>query len=441
MTDTGNSNTGITYLLWQDLAGVTRTRGVPTQDVPRRLATGLGWARAGQALTAFNNIVDNPWGPMDEVRQIPDPAAGFTIPASHGLPDFNAMLCDSKQDPSTEWGCCVRSFYRAALADLVAETGLTIFASFEHEFSVSGPGFTPSAGFSIAAVQQKNDFLTALEAALTATGVTTYTIEPEYGVGQYEVACAPETGVRAADACVIARETIREIARRHGLIASFTPKPALDAVGNGAHVHLSLLDATGANCTFDDAGPMHLSPIAAQFCAGILDHIDALMAITAPTPVSYYRIGPHYWSSGYRAVGLQNREASLRITPGIGDLAARTRGHNIEYRPCDGTASPYLVLGVLVRAGLDGIRRGLTCPPGITEDPADMTQAARDAAGVRPLPASLDAALDGLLADKGASGWFDPDLLSTYLAIKRWEIGMVGQVGEDAAFARYRSAY
>ena len=105
---------------------------------------------------------------MDEVRQIPDPGATFTSPASHGMPDFNAVLCDSKQDPETDWGACVRSFYRAALADLFAETGLTIFASFEHECSVSGPAFTPSAGFSIAAVQQKNDFLTALEALVSS---------------------------------------------------------------------------------------------------------------------------------------------------------------------------------------------------------------------------------------------------------------------------------
>lgn len=438
---TNSDPTGITYLLWQDLAGVTRTRGVPSRDLPRRYGSGLGWARAGQALTAFDTIVDNPWGPMDEVRQIPDPSSAFTIPASHGLPDFKAVLCDSKLDPDTNWGACVRSFYRAALTDLQSETGLTVHASFEHEFTISGPGFAPSAGFSIAAVHQRNDLLTAIEAALTGAGVTTYTIEPEYGIGQYEVACAPETGVRAADACVIARETIREIVRRHGLHATFTPKTAPDAVGNGAHVHLSLVDASGTNQTYDAEGPMDLSPVAAQFCAGILDHIDALLAFTAPTPVSYHRLGPHHWSSGYRAIGLQNREAALRITPGIGDLLARTRGHNIEYRPCDGTASPYLVLGVLVRAGLDGIRRKLTCPPGITEDPADMTESARDASGVRPLPVTLDAALTGLLADPAAVAWFDPDLLSTYLAIKRWEIGMVRKAGEAAAFARYRQAY
>jgi glutamine synthetase len=435
------TGTGITYLLWHDLVGISRTRGVPSRDIERRYRTGLGWAKAGQALTAFGNIVDNPWGPMDEVRQIPDPAAHFTIPGTGGLPDFNAVICNSMATPDIPWECCGRSFLASALADLTAQTGLTILASFEHEFSLAGPGYVPSLGFSLAAARQKNDYLTHLEAALTAAGVTTYTIEPEYGSAQYEVACAPEPGLRAADACLIARETIREISRRHGLQASFTPKPAREAVGNGAHVHLSLVQPDGGNVTWDPAGPMELSPVALGFCAGILAHLDALLAITAPTPLSYVRLGPHHWSTGYRAIGLQNREAALRITPGIGDEAARRAGHNIEYRPCDGTASPYLVLGALVRAGLEGIRRGLTCPPGITGDPAEMSEAARAAAGVVPLNTSLGASLDALLADDVARGWFGGEMLPVYLALKRWEVAAAAEAGEEASFARYRDAY
>lgn len=432
---------GVTYLLWHDLVGVTRTRGVPTRDLSKRLATGLGWARAGQALTAFGNIVDNPWGPMDEVRQVPDPQAKFTIPGNGELPDFNAVICDSKVDGKTPWDCCGRSFYRAALDELRAETGLTVFASFEHEFSVSGPDFSPAAPFSIAAARQQNRFLTELEAALTATGVTTYTIEPEYGLGQYEVACAPETGLRAADACLIARETVREIARRHGLAASFTPKPAADAVGNGAHIHLSLVDAEGENRTYDADGPMNLSVVAAHFSAGVLAHVEALLAITAPAPVSYFRLGPHHWSAGFRAIGLQNREATLRVTPGIGDEAARRKGHNIEFRPCDGVASPYLALGVLVRAGLEGIRRKLPCPAGITVDPAEMSEADRKAAGITALPTSLGASLDALLADDVARGWFSSEMLEVYVALKRWEIGMAAEAGAEQTFARYGAAY
>jgi glutamine synthetase len=435
------SEGGITYLLWQDLVGVTRTRGVPTRDLSKRMAHGLGWARAGQALTAFGNIVDNPWGPMDEARQVPDPATVFTIPASGDAPDFHAVICDSLLEDGSPWPCAPRSFYRSALDALQAETGLSLMASFEHEFSVTGADFTPSAPFSIGAVLQQNRFLTELESALTHAGVKTYTVEPEYGVGQYEVACAPETGLKAGDVCVITREIIREIARRHGLTATFTPKPAADAVGNGAHVHFSLVDEAGHNRTYDPDGPMQLSSVAAHFSAGILAHVDALLALTAPVPVSYFRLGPHHWSTGYCAIGLQNREAALRVTPGLGSERERARGHNIEYRPCDGTASPYLVLGALVFAGLDGIRRELACPPGITVDPAEMSDAARAEAGVKLLPTSLASSLDALLADDEACAWFDREALDLYVGLKRWEVEAAAMGGEADTFARYRQAY
>ena len=107
----------------------------------------------------------------------------------------------------------------------------------------------------------------------------------------------------AADKALVTREVVREVARRHGLEASFTPKPSPDAVGSGCHVHFSLRDADGLNVAHDPDGPLGLSAVAARFCAGILAHVDALVAVTAPTPVSYYRLGPHHWSCGFRAIG------------------------------------------------------------------------------------------------------------------------------------------
>src|SRR5579863_7208582 len=162
------SEDGLTYLLWHDLVGVTRTRGVPRRDLAKRLTTGLGWARAGQALTAFGNIVDNPWGPMDEVRQIPDARTAFTIAGDDKTPDFHGIICDSKVDEQTPWTCCGRSFFRSALDRLKAETGLSLCASFEHEFSLSGEAFEPGAPFSMSAAERQNRFLTELEGALAA---------------------------------------------------------------------------------------------------------------------------------------------------------------------------------------------------------------------------------------------------------------------------------
>ena len=137
------TDTGITYLLWHDLVGLTRTRGIPSRNQKKGLAAGVGWACAGQALTPFQDIVENPWGPMDEVRQVPDPSTLFTISGDDQTPAFTAVICDSKNVDGSEWDCCGRSFFKAALADLHRETGLGIYASFEHEFSITGDGFNP----------------------------------------------------------------------------------------------------------------------------------------------------------------------------------------------------------------------------------------------------------------------------------------------------------
>lgn len=432
---------GLTYLLWSDLTGITRTRGVPTRDLARQAEAGLGWAMAGQALTPFTDIVDNPWGPMDEARQIPDMATRFTIPGDHDTPEINAVICDSRAAVDEPWDCCVRSFCADALAAFEDRTELTVTAAFEHEFSLSGDDAEPETPFSFAAARRRHGFLTDLERMLTAAGVPVETVEPEYGLSQYEVSSGPLPALRAGDIALITREVIRETARRHGLHASMTPKPSPDAVGNGAHVHLSIADADGKNVTHDPAGPAQLSDIAQRCAAGILDNIDALVALTAPAPVSYARLGPHHWSCGFRAIGVQNREAALRVVLGAAaDPKRRAKGANIEFRPVDAVASPYMVIGALVRAALHGIEGGVALPEPATMDPADMDEATRTAHGIAALPTTLDAALNALEASGPAKDWFSDRILSVYLAIKRWEAANA-IADPDAAFAAYARTY
>jgi glutamine synthetase len=436
------SESGLIYLLWSDLVGMTRTRGVPLQDFDRRLESGLGWACAGQAMTPFEHLADNPWGPMDEVRQIPDPETRFEIPAADGYPALHAVLCDSRPAPGEEWGACVRSFCRNAVADLKAETGLDLIAAFELEFLLEGPDFITEAPFSFAAARAQHSLLTSLEDMLWAAGVAPETVEPEYGRGQYEISCSPRAALKAADAALISCEIAREAARRHSLRASFSPKPTPNHVGNGCHVHLSLSDSQGRNVTSDLAGPLGLRETAARFSAGILAHMDALLAILAPSPVSYHRLGPHHWSAGYRCIGFQNREAAVRVMPGISrDPETAAKGFNLEIRAVDCTASPYLAIGVLARAGLEGIRRDLPLPPPAKIDPADMTEDARAEAGITALPASLDAALEALKADDVVRAWFPDELYQSYLSVKGWEADFAKSCAREQLFARYRHAY
>ena len=133
-------------------------------------------------------------------------------------------------------------------------------------------------------------------AALRAAGLKPDSFLPEYGARQYEVTIAPQPALKAADQAVIARELVRAAAFRLGHRAIFSPMPVADGVGNGVHIHFSLHDASGAPETYDADGPLGLSEAAAQFCAGVLHHLPAITAITAPSPVSYLRLTPNRWA-------------------------------------------------------------------------------------------------------------------------------------------------
>jgi glutamine synthetase len=429
----------IVLLMWTDYVGLARCRGVPVDAFKSRLAHGLGWAVSGQSLTPFEDIAPNPWGPMTEVRQTPVLATETRISIWDDAPPFHFALCDSLIDGES-WDCCVRGFLKKALADLEGETGLTIAAAFEHEFLLSGNDLPWMVPFSVEQIRMAAPFTADLTRALLAAKVGLETVEPEYGVRQYEISCAPAVGVTAADRAVITREVIREVARRKGFRASFTPKPTPTSVGNGAHVHFSLIDGKGVNRTFDAKEPATMSRMAQHFTAGVVRYMPEFCALVAPSPVSYLRLGPHHWSCGYASFGIQNREATIRSCPSP-DPKKRAASFNLELRPPDATASPYMVLGSLVRAGLEGIRQKLPLPAILDRDPADYSESERRALGVRSLPSSLAEALDLMLASEVVSGWL-PDLMrESYVAVKRKEIEMFAQATPEAMCKRYHDAY
>lgn len=432
---------GVVMLGWSDYVGLTRCRAVPQSRVESVLADGLGWAVAGQALTPFADIAPNPWGPMAEVRQVPDPSARTTVDMWPGEPAFDLVMCDSRNPDGTPWDCCLRSFLRSALDDLRAETGLELVAAFEHEFAVLG-GLPAAPPFSVEAIRHARRLAADIATALTAAGLDPETVEPEYGLRQYEVTVAPAVGMAAGDRAVAARELIRECARQLGLRATFSPKPFADGVGNGAHVHFSFQDADGRNATADPDHPSGASAVARSFIAGVVRHMPAMCALVAPSPVSYLRLGPHHWSCGYAAFGIQNREAAIRICPSTSrDAATRLRTFNLELRPPDATASPYLVLGALVRAGLAGIRAGLELPPACDVDPAELDDEGRAALGIVELPSSLPEALDLFLADDEVRGWMSDELRESYVAVKRTEQDLADDESPGQIAARYRKAY
>lgn len=429
-------------LAWSDLVGITRGRGVPKRAYSGRRKTGINWAMAGQAMTPFEGIADNPWGSMDEVHMTPDHRTLVRVDLWDDLPPLSFVICDGLTADGQIWDSCTRGFLKAALDDLEKEAGLQIFASPELEFQLIGTDLPRTTPFSIEAFRLAPLFAARCVAALRQAGTEPEAFEPEFGVNQMEVSCRPAVGVAAADRMLTVKEVIREVARRSGCQASFTPKIAPDRPGNGAHIHFSLQTPEGRPATHDPRLPGGLTAKAAAFAAGIVRHMPALVAITAPSPPSYFRLGPHHWSAGYSCLGATNREAALRICiPPKGPAERTRRLYNLEYRPADATANPYLALGVLVRAGLQGIREQLPLPPMVNEDPHDMGADRRRKLGIAALPANLPEALDVMADDKTVRGWFPGNLWTAYTSVKRKEIELCRDASVEAICERYARAY
>ena len=426
-----------------DIAGLVRGRGFPAKDLAGRLAHGIGWTPTNINITAFRDIADSPFGQWGDVLLKPDPATEVDVDFGDGQPREHFYLSDALETDGGPWPCCPRNFLRRALADLESETGLRLFTAFEHEMHYSGANATEGSSYSLDAFRSQGEFGEVLTHALEAAGLEPEGFLSEYGPRQYEVAVRPALGLVSADRAVILRELARSAAHRLGHRASFAPIMSPDGLGNGVHIHVSLRDLHGNPATHDPAHPHGLSQAAGRFIAGVLRHLPALCAITAPTVVSYLRLAPHRWSASYNNLGYRDREAAVRIAPvnETSDTPVAAQ-YNFEYRAGDATASPYLALGAVVNAGLQGLREDLPMPhvmDGV--DPEDLGDHEKRALGIARLPTSLTAALDALEGDETARNWFPAPLLDAYMRYKRYEVEMMKGLSPGAQCARYAEVY
>ena len=410
---------------------------MPVPDLERRLRIGVGWVPANQSISAFGDLAEpNPWGSAGDVRLLPDPATLVRVDRWPGVPALHLVLCDIAQTDGSEWDACGRTFLRRSLARLRTQAGLRVQASFEHELVLEDER-PPAPAFSLEAQRLAEPFASSAMAALREAGAEPELFLPEYGAHQFEIPVAPCEGVAAADRSVIVKEVVREVARRLGRRASFAPLREASGIGTGAHIHLGLLDESGRPVAYDAARPARLSRVAGRFAAGILRHLPAVLALTAPSPHSYARLVPHRWSAAAAVLGEQNREATLRICPvlALDGMAPEGQLH-LEFRAADATASPYLALGALVCAGLAGIREELDPPLVVARGDELNADPSHDR-----LPTSLGEALAALERDPVARDWLPPRLLDTYAGLKRLELALVADLDEEEVCRLYAGVH
>lgn len=211
----------------------------------------------------------------------------------------------------------------------------------------------------------------------------------EVAPGQHEIDFKYANAVEACDNIQTFKLVVKTIARKHGLHATFMPKPLFGVNGSGMHFNLSLFKGK-ENAFFDENADLQLSETAMQFMAGVLKHVQGFTAITNPTVNSYKRLVPGYEAPVYVAWSGQNRSPLIRI-PSSRGLSTR-----IEVRSVDPAANPYLAMAVILQAGLDGIKNKMTPPPAVDRNIYVMDEKEREEVGIKNLPGTLQAALKEL---------------------------------------------
>lgn len=236
----------------------------------------------------------------------------------------------------------------------------------------------------------------------------------EVAPAQHEIDFRYDEALSTADNIMTFKLAVKTIAKRHGLCATFMPKPVYGVNGSGMHTNMSL-SKDGRNLFADENDPLGLSREAYNFIAGIMEHIKGMTAITNPLVNSYKRLVPGFEAPVYIAWSATNRSPLIRIPAGRGE------GTRVELRSPDPSCNPYLTLAVCLAAGLDGIKRNLNPQKAVDYNIFHMTDEERKKAGIQYLPGTLLEAIEALEQDEFIKNVLGEHIASNYIKAKKAE--------------------
>jgi glutamine synthetase len=275
--------------------------------------------------------------------------------------------------------------------------------------------------------------------ALESQGITVEASHHEVAPGQHEIDFRYGPALQTADNAVTFKVTMKAIAERHGLYATFMPKPFYGINGSGMHTHQSLADReTGKNLFYDTSDEYGLSTLAKHFTAGLLTHARGMSAILAPLVNSYKRLVPGYEAPVYISWARINRSALVRVPRTTVGRPSATR---VELRCPDPSCNPYLAFAVMLAAGLDGIKRQIPLPPPVEEDLFHFDEAAMAKHAVGVLPGTLSEALDELERDDVVRTALGQHVMEWFLEAKRQEWDDYRKQVTQWEVERYLEAY
>lgn len=402
-----------------DIHGRPKAKLVPGKH--KELIFGAGAGFAGFAIAGMGM---EPHG--QEFMAVGDRNSVRAVP---WMPSTASVSCDGHVDGKPH-PLDSRVIAKKALAAFRDSTGLEFFSGLEPEFfllkATSDGGYEVATGsesldkpcYDFRHLSSVSDFLMELRSALEGANIDVYQIDHEDANGQFEMNFTYADGLRTADNLTYFKMAATAIAKKHGMLCSFMPKPFAERSGSGLHMHMSAGKKFGDNAFEDKSDPrgMDLSPLAYHFLGGLMAHAAGLTAIAAPCVNSYRRLVSRgsrsgaTWAPVNIAWGNNNRTAFVRIP-----------GGRLELRVADASSNPYLLTAAIIYAGLDGIERKLDPGQPCNENLYQLSLDELDARGIRRLPASLPSALDALQADTVLSTGLGLPFVKEFQTLKRIE--------------------
>jgi len=402
-------------LQFSDILGIVKSVAIPVEQLPKALDGQILFD--GSAVHGFVRIEES------DMLLKPDPSTYASFPWLNGDRENTArLICDIYTPDEEPFAGCPRLALKGVIQE-AREMGYTMNAGPEAEFFLfhldeqGRPTVrTQDQGsyFDLSPVDTGEDARRDMVIALQDLGFEIEASHHEVAPAQHEIDFRYADALATADNVITFKLVVRTIALQHNLHATFMPKPIHGINGSGMHIHQSLFRGD-ANSFYDPAGQYQLSDVCLQYLGGLLRHAKGFTAIANPLVNSYKRLVPGYEAPVYLAWSEHNRSPLIRVP------ARRGIGTRLELRSPDPSCNPYLALAVTLKAGLDGIRKGIVPPPPVNRNIYEMDLDERRKYGIGSLPGSLEEAIEELLADEVIVSALGDHIVSRFVDAKRIE--------------------
>ena len=372
--------------LWfTDILGFLKSFTITRDELERALTDGMGFD--GSSIEGFARIDES------DMMAMPDPATFAFLPQEKAGYASGRMFCDILWPGGEPFDGDPRYVLKMNLKR-AKDMGYTFYVGPELEYFYFRNAETPQqldtgGYFDLTPPDIAADLRQETVLVLEEMGISIEYSHHEVAPSQHEIDMRYSDALTIADNVMTYRVMVKQVAQRHGLYATFMPKPLFGQNGSGMHVHMSLFNASG-NAFFDPDDKYHLSKVAKRFMAGLLKHAPEITLVTSQWVNSYKRLIPGYEAPVYVTWAYRNRSDLIRV-PGY--MPGREDATRIELRSPDPACNPYLTFSVILAAGLDGIEKEYELPEPTEENVFEMRPEERQRRGIITLPGSLDEAI------------------------------------------------